>query len=185
MRMSRDEKERSHQRIVASAAQLFRERGLEGASVGDVMAAAGMTHGGFYKHFESKDALAGKAMSLAFGEFTKPLENDAGPQAYATYRARYLSPEHVSHPGLGCPVAALGQDVGRGAAALKAEFSAGVGRIVAAIANRMKGSESARRKAAIRDFSMLVGAIVIARASDEATAEQVLDACRDGVPDAR
>ena len=92
MRMSKDEKERSHQRIVASAARLFRERGLEGASVGDVMAAAGMTHGGFYKHFDSKDALAGSALALAFAEFTQPLEGNDDRDGYALYRARYLTP---------------------------------------------------------------------------------------------
>ena len=185
MRMSKDEKERSHQRIVASAARLFRERGLEGASVGDVMAAAGMTHGGFYKHFDSKDALAGSALALAFAEFTQPLEGNDDRDGYALYRARYLTPEHVTHPGLGCPVAALGQDIGRAAAGLKAEFGAGVRRIVAAIAERLKGSERARRRAAIRDFSMLVGAVVIARACDEATAVEVLEACRDGTRDVR
>lgn len=183
MRMSKDEKERSHQRIVASAARLFRERGLEGVSLGDVMTAAGMTHGGFYKHFDSKDALAGSALALAFAEFTQPLEEDEGSDAYARYRGRYLTPEHMTHPGLGCPVAALGQDIGRSASALKAEFGAGIRRIITAIARRMKGSERARRKAAIRDFSMLVGAIVIARASDEAAAAEVLAACRDGTLD--
>ena len=127
MRVSRAEKDRSHARIVASASQLFRERGLEGASVGDVMKEAGLTHGGFYKHFDSKDALVESAIGDAFAGFVRMLE---------------------------------------------------VGRLVGGLARGMAGSAHARRSAAIREFSMLVGAMVIARASDDATAREVLAACR-------
>ena len=178
MRVSRAEKDRSHARIVASASQLFRERGLEGASVGDVMAEAGLTHGGFYKHFDSKDALVESAIGDAFAGFIRMLEEgDALPAAEA-YRTLYLSEEHRGHPGRGCPVAALGQEVGRGSPRLRAAFGAGIGRLVGALARGMAGSAQARRSAAIREFSMLVGAMVIARASDDATAGEVLAACR-------
>src|SRR5262249_41242681 len=113
MRMSQEEKEKSHGRIVASASRLLRERGLAGASVGDVMKAAGMTHGGFYKHFDSKQALVEAAMGAAFAEFTDALERGDPQQAVAAYRARYLSDGHKNHPGLACPVAAVGQEIGR------------------------------------------------------------------------
>jgi TetR/AcrR family transcriptional repressor of nem operon len=88
MRMSQEEKEKSHGRIVASASRLLRERGLAGASVGDVMKAAGMTHGGFYKHFDSKEVLVEAAMDAAFAEFTDALERGDPQQAVAAYRAR-------------------------------------------------------------------------------------------------
>ena len=177
MRMSQDEKTRSFARIVASASRLFREQGLEGASVADVMKDAGMTHGGFYKHFDSKDALVERALESAFTEFISGFEARQAEEAFAAYRALYLSREHLQHPGLGCPVAALGAEIARGSAGLKAAFGNGVRRIVDAIAGSRKGSAQARRTAAVREFSMLVGAMVIARASDPALAEEVLTAC--------
>ena len=178
MRMSQEEKEKSHGRIVASASRLLRERGLAGASVDDVMKAAGMTHGGFYKHFDSKEALVEAAMDAAFAEFTDALERGDPQQAAAAYRARYLSDGHKNHPGVGCPVAAVGQEIGRAADGLKAAFGAGVRRTAAALARTMKGSAHAKEAAAFRELSMLVGAIVIARASDPKTARDVLAACK-------
>ena len=181
MRASRDEKDRSHLRIIASASRLFRERGMDGASVGDVMQDAGLTHGGFYKHFESKDALVESAIAAAFDDLLHRFGTDHIQEAFCRFQTQYLSEEHRSNPGLGCPVAALGQEVGRGSESLKVAFGTGVKRIISAIVARMTGSTSAKRKAAIREFSMLVGAIVIARASDDATAREVLSACRKNV----
>ena len=178
MRMSQGEKEKSHGRIVASASRLLRERGLAGASVEDVMKDAGMTHGGFYKHFDSKEALVEAAMDAAFAEFTDALERGDPQQAVAAYRARYLSDGHKNHPGLGCPVAAVGQEISRAPDGLKAAFGARIRRTVAALARAMKGSAPAKEAAAFRELSMLVGAIVIARASDPKTARDVLAACK-------
>ena len=178
MRMSQEEKEKSHGRIVTSASRLLRERGLAGASVEDVMKDAGMSHGGFYKHFDSKEALVEAAMAAAFAEITNALERGDPQRAVAAYRARYLSDGHKSNPGMGCPVAAIGQEIGRAPNGLKATFSAGVRRTVAALARTMKGSTHVKEAAAFRELSMLVGAIVIARASDPKTARDVLAACK-------
>jgi len=178
MRMSQGEKEKSHGRIVASASRLLRERGLAGASVGDVMKAAGMTHGGFYKHFESKEALIEAAIDAAFAGFVEALDRGEPEQAVAAYRALYLSEDHKNQLGLGCPVATVGQEIGRAPDGLKAAFGRGVRHIVAALARVMKGSAQAKEAAAFREFSMLVGAMVIARASDPETARGVLAACK-------
>ena len=178
MRMSQEEKEKSRARIVANASRLIRERGLEGASVGDIMKAAGMTHGGFYKHFESKEALVESAIDAAFSEFLKVLEEGEPEDAVRAYCSLYLSEDHKNHPGMGCPVAAVGPEVGRMPESLKAAFGAGVKRIVAALARVMKGSAKAKEAAALREFSMLVGAMVIARACDDDTSRAVLEACR-------
>ncbi len=177
MRVSRDEKDRSHDRIVASASRLFRERGLEGAGVADVMKAAGMTHGGFYKHFPNKEALIEEALEDAFSEFVQGLSDGNAEAAFAAYRAIYLSRGHLEQPGRGCPVAALGTEVARGSNAVRAAFSAGVRRIVDAIARSRKGSAAGRRTAALREFSTLVGAMVIARAGDSDLAGEVFAAC--------
>jgi TetR/AcrR family transcriptional regulator, transcriptional repressor for nem operon len=178
MRVSQAEKERSHARIVASASRLLRERGLDGASVDEVMKAAGMTHGGFYKHFDTKEALIEAAIDAAFAGFVEPLEHGEPERAVAAYRALYLSDGHKNHPGIGCPVASLGPDISRAPDRLKSAFGAGVRRIVAALARVRKGSAQEREAAAFREASMLVGAMVIARASDPATARAVLAACK-------
>lgn len=177
MRMSAEEKEKSHARIVESAARLFRERGLEGASVADVMKDAGMTHGGFYKHFESKDALVEAALESAFSEFVSGLTQDDAEAALATYRTLYLSHDHMTKPAMGCPVAALGTEIARGSASLKQAFGAGVRRMIDALAAGRRGTADTRRAAALREFSQLVGAMVIARASDPELAAEVLAAC--------
>jgi len=176
MRMSQAEKDKSHARIVASASRLMRERGLEGASISDVMNDAGLTHGGFYKHFPNKDALVKSALDAAFATFTTMLDGN-GPDAASAYRELYLSDRHVGNPGRGCPVATVGQDIGRmGSPQLTAAFGRGVDQIVDALANTMEGPPDERRAAAFQQFSMLVGAVVIARASDPQTADEVLSA---------
>ena len=175
MRMSQAEKDKSHARIVASASRLLRERGVDGTSVSDVMNEAGLTHGGFYKHFANKDALVESALDAAFASFTAMLAGNQ-PNAAAAYRELYLSDRHVRNPGRGCPVAAVGQDISRGSKPLKAAFGRGVDQTVGALAETMNGSPEARRAAAFQQFSMLVGAVVIARASDPHTADEVLSA---------
>ena len=184
MRMSQAEKERSRERIVASAARLIRERGLAGASVGEIMQAAGMTHGGFYKHFDSKEALAEAAIAAAFAEFTSLLDSGDPAAAARKYGDLYLSADHLSHPERGCPVATLGQEIARERGDLKSAFSAHVVALVDRLARAAPGAAKARRRAAYRKFSMLVGAIVIARACDAATGRAVLDAAREQAGDA-
>lgn len=188
MRVSQKEMEKSHQRIVDGAARLFRERGIEGASVAEVMSDAGLTQGGFYRHFETKDALVEAALQAAFDQFTVPLEvrlKEQEPQtAVANYRAKYLSPGHVDNPGIGCPIAALANDIARGVSALKSQFSAGVNRVITALEKGMPGSPKEKSASAARELAMLVGAVVIARASDPETAQKVLSACRVRAQDA-
>jgi TetR/AcrR family transcriptional repressor of nem operon len=182
MRVSQEEKDRSHARIVTAAARLLRERGVEGASVGDVMTTAGLTHGGFYRHFETKDALVSAALKVAFDEFMAPLDarlkNGEPRAAVEQFIATYLSDGHVEHPEFGCPMPALGAEIGRGAAALKSEFGAGVERVVASLARGKRGDEPERRKQAARQLAMLAGAVLIARASDPETGRAMLEACR-------
>lgn len=189
MRASREEKERSRERIVEGAARLLRERGVEGTSVADVMAAAGMTHGGFYRHFDTKDELLAAALTAAFGQMLAGLERRTevdGPEAAAAgFGAAYLSQGHVDRPGAGCPAAATCSDAGRGSDALKSAFGAGIGRMAAALAKGTRGSATARRAGALREIAMLAGAVAIARASDTDTARDVLEACRKPSANAR
>lgn len=182
MSASRDEKQKSHERIVESAAKLLREQGVEGASVAETMKAAGMTHGGFYKHFSSKDDLLAAALDQAFEEIAGMLQPGASPgeaRAIAPqFQTFYLSDNHLGSPGYGCPIAALSGDVARSAMALKSRFGIGVKRIVTLLARGLPGSEKTRRDRATRQLAMMAGAIMIARASDADTARDVLKSCR-------
>jgi len=181
MRVSQMEMEKNHARIVGGAARLMRERGIDGITVADVMSEAGLTHGGFYRHFETKDALAVAALQSAFNKFGDALEAQIeilGPErAVSGFQSHYLSRGHVDNPGIGCPAAALGLDVGRGPEALKNEFGAGVKRMIEILAKAMRGTKQQKREKAARRFAMLAGAVMIARASDPETARLVLLAC--------
>lgn len=181
MRVSQEEKDRSHARIVGSASRLFRERGIEGASVGDVMKGAGLTHGGFYRHFESKDKLLVAALEAAFGQMVAIVTDGLAKQSTAEVRRAlrrfYLSDEHVENAGAGCPAAALGCDVGKAPPPIKAAFGSGLQTVIAALSDAMYGAEARGVDRTIRELSMMVGAVIIARASDPVTARQVLAAC--------
>lgn len=182
MRVSRQEMESSHARIVEGASRLLRERGLAGVSVADAMNGAGMTHGGFYRHFKTKDDLVVEALQLAFDEFVGPLEASqlagAAELAVKEFEALYLSNEHVANPALGCPLPALAADAGRGQSPVKTAFSAGLNRVIAALAAAQQGEPEQQLTEATRKMAMLVGAVNLARATDEKTGQAVLEACR-------
>lgn len=169
MRVSREEAAASRTRITQEAARLMRENGIAATSVADVMSAAGMTTGGFYKHFESKDHLAAAAVRAAFGSVLDPLQKAAekkGPApARAAYLKNYLSDAHLRNPGKGCPVAAMGADGGRLPEVLGSAFMEGVEQTLAFLG----GTEVAPsdRAALIRQMATLVGAVVLARAVGE------------------
>ena len=182
MRVSRTEMDRSHERIVEGAARLFRTLGIANTSVAEVMEAAGLTHGGFYRHFESKDALLSSALRAAFAQVLAWAEQGMGnkqpERALSDYQTYYLSEAHLGEPSTACPVATLAGDVARASPALKEEFGNGVRQMLDVLADRWPGSKKARQAAATRQFAMLVGAAVISRASDPDTAKNVLAACR-------
>lgn len=177
MRVSSEEKERSRARIVEAAGRMFREQGIAGASVGDIMAAAGMTHGGFYRHFADKDDLLVAALAEAFERFAAPMVGvppEEGAERVAAFRRAYLSAEHCGAPGQGCPAAALGPEIARSGAPVRAAFAAGLERIVGAMA---QGAGGDARAEALRQVAMMLGAVVIARAAGGDLAEEVLAAC--------
>jgi TetR/AcrR family transcriptional repressor of nem operon len=117
-RVSRTEAQANRRRIIREAAQLFRDRGITNVSVADIMEAAGLTHGGFYKHFPSKTALVDEAAAQAFtdmlGELTRFSEdNDDHHAAWQAFLDYYLSTDHRDHPGDGCPAAGFAGDFAR------------------------------------------------------------------------
>jgi TetR/AcrR family transcriptional repressor of nem operon len=187
MRRSSEEKAETRDAIVTQASRLFREHGIDGTSVADVMGAAKLTHGGFYRHFETKEALLEAAMGSAFDEILTMLDTGfaKGDSADALKRfARsYLSSRSVEDVGQGCPVAALSGDVSRSSEAIQDSFGLGARRMVEAIASALDGPPSERMRRAAQAFAMAAGALMIARASDPKTAELILSAARSGVAD--
>ena len=185
MRQSRDAKAETHRTIVDQASRLFRERGIDGTSVADVMQAANKTHGGFYRHFETKDMLLDSALEAAFAQMTGVMKAgfaDKDPsEALAAFAAYYLSVGSVADVGSGCPAAALSGDVARSSEAIRARFGAEVQNLLATIANAIDGPPDERKQRAAQAFATAVGAVMIARASDTDTAEVFLDAARTSI----
>src|SRR6266404_3817252 len=116
MRHSKTEKANTHKRIVAVAAKKFREEGLAGIGIADLMKEAGLTVGGFYKHFKSRDELVAEAVGSALGVWKHQVDASAAggpPVTYDSLIDDYLSEAHRNHPGTGCPVSALAGDIAR------------------------------------------------------------------------
>lgn len=183
MRRSKEDKAESQRAIVEQAAYLFRERGIEQTSVADVMQAAKMTHGGFYRHFQSKDGLVAAAVDSAVAEVLAELEQEPPKGAPRTvidrYVEKYLCEGHVDNAGIGCPIAALAVDAGRIGGRVAATTADSIKRVIAAIASHLPGSKQAARERSAVMFATLVGAVVIARASgDSEIGKEVLAACR-------
>ena len=166
--------------IVETASTLFRERGYDGVSVADLMAAAGFTHGGFYKHFRSKADLMAEA---AASGFSQAVANLAGVDAVA-FVNEYLSRKHREALGNGCTLAALSGDAARQPELIKKAFATGIENELATLA-RADGDqdESAKREARagrIDTLARVVGALVLSRAcpDDSALADEILEVCR-------
>jgi TetR/AcrR family transcriptional repressor of nem operon len=188
MRMSREATAQSKARILNAASKLVRERGIEAASVAEVMQAASMTNGGFYRHFRSKDEMIAMAIRAAFDEITdrfdRRLQQKGAAAAIDAYVLDYLSERHVEHPGHGCPVAGAGTDAGRRSGVFGEEFAAGTEKLIERLSAGPGGNAGAtlKRAEALRRLAMLVGAVVIARAAGRsALRQEILAACNDGL----
>jgi TetR/AcrR family transcriptional repressor of nem operon len=188
-RASRADAAKHRGQVVTAAARMFRERGLAGVSVPELMAEAGLTHGGFYRHFESKESLAGTACLAAFGEQFDRVESiitehpEDRAAAHAELLDRYLSTAHRDDPGGGCANAGLACDAARSepGGPVRASFATGLERAIdqlARLVDQPAGSAEARR-AAVVEVSTLVGALMLARAaSDNPISEQILNTVR-------
>ena len=190
MRMSREVMAHHHEEIVRAASRMLRERGIEGTSVAELMQAVGLTHGGFYRHFESKDALVAEAAEAAFAEklhgLKKSSKKRGSVDAVKDYADQYLSQRHVAKRDSGCPMAALGADVAREDLAVRDVFADGAQQMLAELSAGLNGGPAERREKAMRLLAMLVGALVIARAvGDQRLGNEILSACRQPQESAR
>jgi TetR/AcrR family transcriptional repressor of nem operon len=171
MRYPAEETAAKHERIVKEASRLFRERGFENVSVGEVMNAAGLTHGAFYAHFGSKEEL--QAAAVAYGQKVSlgRVQRIKSNQRKGSYADRYLSRWHRDNPGDGCTMAALGQEVARSTPEVKASLEQGLEEILSA-----RGGD---RNQAIFRAAALLGGVVLARAvQDPRLSDEILRSVR-------
>jgi TetR/AcrR family transcriptional regulator, transcriptional repressor for nem operon len=174
MRVSRNQVLENKRTILEAAGRLFRERGFESVTVTDVMKSAGLTHGGFYGYFKSKDDLIAQALAGVLGSAETP------PADLAAVAERYLSPEHRDNFASGCPIAALASETVRQAHGARAEMTAGLERQIEHLSRIAPGADEAhKRRAAIGHCAAMVGALILARMSDNSElSDEVLSATR-------
>lgn len=175
-RVSRAQADSHREQITDASARLFKERGLNGVSVADLMGAAGLTHGGFYGHFESKDALAAIAVAHAFEQSAERWHKRiAGKPDAAARRTvlveKFLTAQSLKEVGMGCPTVALATDVSRepAAAPIRTAYLDGLEGLVQILAEVEDGPDAAnRRSAALADYATMAGALLLARATEGA-----------------
>ncbi len=171
MRVSREQMAENRRTILEAASRLFRERGFESVTVAEVMQAAGLTHGGFYGYFKSKDELVAGALADVL---TRRAEL---PGDLAAFAASYLSQTHRDNRAGGCPTAALAAETVRVAGQARTEMTAGVERQIKRLSRIAPGKDAVqKRQTAIGSWAAMVGAMILARVSDDpALSGEILD----------
>jgi TetR/AcrR family transcriptional regulator, transcriptional repressor for nem operon len=174
MRYSKQHKEVTRQRIVEIASNRFRKEGLDAVGVASLMADAGLTHGGFYNHFSSKDDLVEEALiSAAEGSLAKSLR-DFETGGFAQFTRSYLRTAHRDHPETGCSVAALAGELPRHSKATREVFTENVKGLISLIESRLPKPDPDLAQAIC---ATLVGTLQLARAvSDKKLSDQLLKA---------
>lgn len=185
MRYEPDHKIRTHRKIVRTASRQLRAKGLNGPAVATLMRASGLTHGGFYKHFGSRDDLVVEALEESLRELRDRLvataQRAAPGEGWKAMVRCYLSLELCDRPDEGCPIAALAPDMGRTRPAVKQRIAAAILKFRQEMLPFMPG-KSAEEKGAnfLALFSSMAGAIAIARTMpDAAVRERILNSVRD------
>jgi TetR/AcrR family transcriptional regulator, transcriptional repressor for nem operon len=176
MRRSREEAAETRRTAVETASKLYRERGVDSVSIGDVMAALGMTVGGFYRHFESKEALVAEACARAFADAGRTEDSvvasaDDG-EALAALLRRYLSRAHRDTAASGCPIPSLVSSVAHQPGSIRSTFTEGVRSLLGRIEKLAPEAEPEARLAAVAG---MIGALALARAvNDERLSDRFL-----------
>jgi AcrR family transcriptional regulator len=184
MRYPPDQKQKTRERILAAAAVVFRRLGYQGGGVDAVMREAGLTSGGFYSHFASKEALFAETLPHALKQtrtLTGPdFDHLSGPEWVRAVAERYLSPGHRRLVDQGCPLPALLPEVARASRQSRQAFENVLREVVASVASRLgPAGDRPAIDQALALLSLLVGGMMLARAvADETLADQILAACR-------
>jgi TetR/AcrR family transcriptional regulator, transcriptional repressor for nem operon len=174
MRVSREKAAENRKRIVETASRMFREDGFDRAGIDAIMKAAGLTHGGFYCHFGSKDDLAAEAVTSAL---KRSLEKQSRYETLSDLVSGYLSERHCASRAHGCALAALGADISRQSEGVRSKVTECIRAQLDQLVSLMKGGAAvSRRKRAIGTLSGMVGALTLARAVDDpALSREILE----------
>src|SRR5947207_8225769 len=185
MRYEPEHKTRTRDRIVRNAARKLRAEGLSGPGLASVMKASGLTVGGFYKHFRSKDELLADAIVQGFLEFSEKvysaLQNVPPEDRWKEIVRWYLSPEHCNRPDTGCPVVTLAPEIARAKLNVRKRVAGLMKELTARWAEFMPGGSASERESNFFViFSAMAGAVAVARLFPEpADRQRVLDSTRD------
>jgi TetR/AcrR family transcriptional regulator, transcriptional repressor for nem operon len=186
MKVTRQQAERNRKRVLDVAGRLFRENGFDGIGVDGLMKGAGLTHGGFYANFKSKEDLVAESCGRTLAELVEgwnKVAGEANGDPLKAIVAGYLSISHRDDPGNGCVLAALGADVARKSSAVRHAVTEGLRPFIELLTRSIPGrSRTARHKKALTIYASLVGAMVLARAVDDpALSKQILQAVTESV----
>jgi TetR/AcrR family transcriptional repressor of nem operon len=187
MRYSETHKEETRKKVVKAAAAAVRAKGPDGVGVAEIMAEAGLTHGGFYAHFPNKEALVAAAIEEAFGQsrrrFARMTEGMTQTEALTAFIDAYVSADHRNHPQRGCPISTLANDLPRQGPMVRGAFDTGVANLIARIEAWLPdGEASTQHSLASSMMAEMAGAVALARAvSDDVLADQLLAASRDRI----
>jgi TetR/AcrR family transcriptional repressor of nem operon len=179
MRVSKEKAAQNRERILTSAARLFREHGIAATGVDSITEDAGLTHGGLYSHFGSKEAIAAEAIRVALARgkrvWQRAVERNPGKRALPAIVDGYLSRAHRDSPGDGCVVAALGTDIARQPRRVRQAFTREVKDDLEFLSQLMPDDGRRRYEDAIVAFASMAGALILARAvNDEELSDLIL-----------
>jgi TetR/AcrR family transcriptional regulator, transcriptional repressor for nem operon len=165
MKRSKQEAAETRRRIVQAAAAKFRQNGIGGTGLSDLMAAAGLTHGGFYRHFDSKDQIVAEACAAAAESAMAKFFSTKSPQSGLKARvSKYLSPAHRDDPSAGCPLAALGSEMARADETIRAAATQSFLELVDIIAAEFgKTRPDVAKRRALVAASTMIGALTMSR----------------------
>jgi TetR/AcrR family transcriptional repressor of nem operon len=183
-RYSADHKQKTREAIVEAAAERIRTQGLEGLGVAAIMAEAGLTHGGFYAHFPSRDALLAAAIGRLFDKAIDGVQRTeakyGAEEALQRYVDFYLSPRHRDDLAIGCPIPCLAGEARRSADEVKEAFDSGLDRLAARLGKLMprNAKVAGGKKAAMALLGEMAGALTVARAITDARLSNALLAAK-------
>jgi TetR/AcrR family transcriptional repressor of nem operon len=173
MKVSREQVAENREAILRAAGRLFRDRGFEAVGVAEIMSAAGLTHGGFYGHFKSKDDLIAQTLSHLLEKAKRDVD-------FATFVETYLSADHRDKAATGCPTAALAAAIPKQSQSARAAMTQAQSAVIERLSKKVEGrGAAARRRAAIGSWSTMVGAMILSRSVDDPElADEILEEAR-------
>jgi TetR/AcrR family transcriptional repressor of nem operon len=187
MKKSKAETAETRKRILEVAARAFKSNGVDGTGVSEIMAAAGLTHGGFYRHFESKEQLVAEACAASMAVFIQSAEaaTDDGRDSFLKHVGYFLSEEYRDDCLGGCPLVALGSELARSDPQTRHAASEGFQKLIDIVAKwNPRDDEASARDAAIFTLTSMVGAVTMARIVDDpALSDQILQIAKQRLID--